>query len=191
MTRRPPPRPPGAPPLGLVDVIYLTPWVVGILRVHDISGLTTTLLIPIFVASWWQDWRSARAAATYFAGSLAGFDALTAANYAALADGWHRPATSGMFVSPQTLFHWSAVFLIYIVWNLALIRSAEPRTRRVFLIFSLVEVPFVLIGAALATAAALDHPPVRWLTLSGITALAAGHAALLVAWRLMSGHEES
>lgn len=191
MTRGPGPRPLGAPPLALVDVIYLVPWIVGILFVHEIAGLTTLLLVPVFVASWWQDWRSARAAATYFMGSLAGFDALTAANYAALADSWRRPVASGMFLSPQTFFHWTGVFVIYILWNLALMRSAEPRTRRVFLIFSLAETPLVIIGAALTAAAILHTAPERWLTVAGIAVLAAGHIALLVAWRVMSGQDET
>jgi hypothetical protein len=166
--------------------MYLTPWVVGIVFLHHVHGLTVILLIPIFVASWWQDWRSARAAATYYAGHLAGFDALTAANYATLAISWQDNASSGMLLSSPALFHWTAIFVIYIVWNLALVPGADPKTKRMFIGFSLAEFPLVVVGGLLTAAAILHRPPNESLVLAGISMLAASHLALLVVWRLMS-----
>jgi hypothetical protein len=176
----------GTPALGLVDAMYLTPWVVGIIFLRHVHGLTVILLIPIFVASWWQDWRSARAAATYFAGHLAGFDALTAANYATLAISWQDNASSGMLLNAATLFHWTAIFVIYIAWNLALVPGADPKTRSMFIGFSLAELPVVVIGALLTAAAILHRPPSQPLTITGVSVVAGCHLAFLVVWRLMS-----
>lgn len=183
------PRRGGAPALSLVDALYLTPWIFGIIFLRDLHGLTVTFLIPIFVASWWQDWRSARAADTYFSGYLTGFDALTAANYATLAISWKESPQSGMLLNSATFFHWTGIFVIYIVWNLALVRGADQRTRAMFIGFSLAELPLVVAGGLLTATAILHHPPSQPVVLAGISFLTAGHVALLVVWRIMSRGE--
>lgn len=179
-------RPVGPPPVGLVDLIYLFPWVVGALVLHEIRGVTTLLLVPVFAASWWQDWRSARFATTYYAAFLVGSDTLTAANYAALADGWRHHYDHSMLLSSQTYFHWTAIFVIYIVWNLVLARSGDAPTRRMFRWFSVAEAPLVVIGSGLTALSILHHAVENWVVLSGVIVLALGHVGLLVGWRLMS-----
>jgi hypothetical protein len=185
------PRGVGTPALGLVDAIYLTPWVIGIIFLRNVHGLTVILLIPVFVASWWQDWRSARAAATYFAGHLAGFDALTAANYATLAISWQQQASRGMLLSAETLFHWAGIFAIYILWNLALVPGSDRSTRRMFIWFSVAELPLVVLAGLLTTAAISHHPPSRSIVIAGISILAAGHIGLLGMWRYISRRNPS
>jgi len=181
----------GPPTLGLVDVIYLFPWVVATLILHDIKGIVSLLLVPLFAASWWQDWRSARAATTYYAGVMVGSDAITSANYAALADGWRRGFDPGMLLSSQTYFHWSAIFAIYIVWNLVLIRSGDQRTRKMFIWFSVAEAPLLVVSTLLSVASILHHPLFKWVVVVGIVFLAVGHVLLLVGWRLMSRSDSS
>jgi len=179
-------RRPLSPTIGLVDLIYATPWVVGALFLHDIPQLVTAVFVPVFVASWWQDWRSARAATSYFSAELVGFDVLTAGNYIGLVSSWRHPVADGELVSTETLSHWTAVFVIYIVWNLALMREADAPTRRAFAWFCLAETPIALIGFGLIAARVLDwHEPV-WAQSAGVVALAVAHVALLVLWRVMS-----
>ncbi len=172
--------------MGLVDLIYATPWVVGVLLLHDIPHLITLAFVPVFVASWWQDWRSARAAASYFSAELVGFDVLTAGNYIGLVNGWRRPVGEGELVSTATLVHWTAVFVIYIAWNLALARKADEPTRRAFIRFSIAELPIALVGAALVAARIFDWQEPGWVQPVGIVALAIAHSCLLVLWRVMS-----
>ncbi|MGP3922429.1 hypothetical protein [Streptomyces sp. 8N616] len=183
-------RRPQPPALGLVDVIYVTPWVIGALVLHDVANTLTLAFIPLFVASWWQDWQSARAATSYFSGELVGFDALTAGNYIALADGWSRPVPDGAWLSTPTLISWTGVFAIYISWNLAVIRKADPPTRRAFLRFTIAELPLLAIGCTLvALQLGFDDEP-GWVHPAGVGTLALAHAALLVFWRLMSQKEQ-
>jgi hypothetical protein len=173
-----------------VDVIYVIPWVIGALVLHDVPTPPTLALVPLFVASWWQDWQSARAATSYFSGELVGFDALTAGNYIALVDGWHRPVPEGAWLSTPTLVSWTGVFAIYIAWNLAVMRKADSPTRRAFLRFTIAELPLLAIGCTLITLqVSSDHEP-RWVQPSGIGLLALAHVALLVLWRLMSRKEQ-
>jgi hypothetical protein len=183
-------RRPISPTLGLVDVLYTTPWVAGTLLLHDIPRVAVFVLVPVFIASWWQDWVSARAATSYFSGQLVGFDVLTAGNYVALVDSWRRPVPAGGIVSTALLVHWTLVFVIYIVWNLAIARTSDDATRQAFIRFSLAEAPLVVVGAALAVVQylALDIPGI--VQPLGIIMMAAGHIGLLVFWRIMSRKED-
>jgi hypothetical protein len=179
-------RRPISPALGLVDVLYATPWVAGTLLLHEVPGLTAFLLIPIFVASWWQDWVSARAATSYFSGQLVGFDVLTAGNYVALVDSWRRPVPSGGVVSTALLVHWTLVFVIYIAWNLVIAKTSDDATRQAFIRFSLAEAPLVALGTTLIIIQhfALAVPDI--LGPLGIIIMGTAHIGLLVFWRIMS-----
>lgn len=159
---------------------------VGALLLNNIPNILTLVLVPLFVASWWQDWRSARTASSYFSSELVGFDALTAANYVGLVDGWRRSVPHDALLSTTTLVHWTAVFVIYIAWNLAILRKADGPTQRAFLSFSVAEVPLVAIGVTLVAAQATRWTEPRWLQPVGIITLAVSHVALLILWRLMS-----
>lgn len=150
-----------------------------------------TPVVPILIASWWQDWLSARAATSYFSGELVGFDILTAGNYIALVDAWSRPVPAEALVSTPLLVHWTGVFVIYIAWNLTIIRQADPDTRKAFIKFSLWELPIALLGAALVLAQATAWAEPSWFQPVGVAALAAAHVTLLVTWRLMSRKENA
>lgn len=178
------------PSIALVDLIYATPWVVGALTFPRIGAVVGYSLIPLFAVSWWQDWKSARAAASYFAARLVPFDVLTAGNYIGLAVSlqW-RPAGDSV-VNTRTIFHWAAIFLIYIAWNLAIAKDSDAKTRKVFAFFSLAEVPLALIGIGLTTTAAFAWRIGAWPYWAGLSVMAAGHVGLLVAWRLMSRSED-
>ncbi|KUN85534.1 hypothetical protein AQJ66_13580 [Streptomyces bungoensis] len=163
---------------------------VGSLLLHDIPTPVTLALLPLFIASWWQDWRSARTATSYFSGELVGFDALTAGNYVALVDGWRRPAPQGAWLSTATLISWAGVFAIYVAWNVAVMRKADQATRKAFLRFTLAELPLLAIGIALIAVQTTVGWDIRWLQPVGVGLLAASHAALLVMWRVMSAKED-
>lgn len=173
-----------------MDVIYVIPWVIGALVLHDIPTYPMLALVPLFAASWWQDWQSARAATSYFSGELVGFDALTAGNYIVMVDGWRRPVPEGAWLSTSTLISWTGVFAIYIAWNLAVIRQADPPTRRAFLRFTIAELPLLAIGCVLITLQVSSHDEPRWAQPLGIGLLALAHVALLVVWRLMTRKEQ-
>jgi hypothetical protein len=183
-------RRPISPTLGLVDVLYATPWVAGTLILHDISQVAVFALIPVFVASWWQDWISARAATSYFSGQLVGFDVLTAGNYVAMVDSWRQPVPADGVVSTALLVHWTLVFVIYIVWNIVIARASDDATRRAFIRFSLAEAPLVVIGAALAVVQHLDFKVPHVLQPLGIVLMASAHVGLLVFWRIMSRKDD-
>jgi hypothetical protein len=172
-----------------VDLIYATPWVLGAVLLHDVPDAVVFALVPLFVASWWQDWVSARAATSYFSGELVGFDILTAGNYVALASSWRDSAPPGGVVGSATLFHWTSIFVIYIAWNMAIARKADPPTRRAFIRFSLAEAPLVLIGGLLFVAQVSHWVVPEWAQPVGVTVLALAHVTLLVSWRIMSRKE--
>lgn len=180
---------PSSPTLGLVDLIYATPWVLGAFLLRDIPGTMTLVLVPLFAASWWQDWRSARLAATYFSGQLVGFDLLTAGNYIGLVTAWTEDAPEDGILSTYTLFHWTAVFVIYIVWNLMVIRQADASTRRAFWAFTVAEIPVAAVGSVLFTAQVTAWDPPAWLQPTGVGALAVSHIAFLVLWQVMTRRE--
>lgn len=150
----------------------------------------TLLFVPVFVASWWQDWRSARAASSYFAADLVGFDVLTAGNYIGLVVGWRTEPEELHLVSTATLAHWTAVFAIYIAWNLTLIKKADEPTRRAFIRFSVAETPIVLVGVVLVAARLLEWWEPVWLQPAGIIVMAVAHVSFLVFWALMSRREQ-
>ncbi|MER7969351.1 hypothetical protein ABTX35_10210 [Streptomyces sp. NPDC096080] len=150
----------------------------------------TLTLLPLFIASWWQDWQSARTATSYFSGELVGFDALTAGNYIALVDGWRRPAPHGAWLSTPTLISWTTVFAIYVAWNLAVMRKADTPTRKAFLRFTIAEIPLLALGIALIAVQTSVGWGNRWLQPIGVGLLAASHAGLLIMWRIMSAKEE-
>lgn len=162
----------------------------GALLLHDIPHPVTLLLLPLFVASWWQDWQSARTATSYFSGELVGFDALTAGNYVALVDGWRRPVPEGAWLSTATLISWTGVFAIYIAWNLTVMRESDPPTRRAFLRFTLAELPLLAVGTALVVMQLHLVEESRWISLTGVCVLATAHAALLILWRVMSAKQK-
>lgn len=153
---------------------------------HQVSNLATAVLVPLFIASWWQDWRSARAATSYYSAELVGFDVLTAGNYVGLANGWRLPTTPEQVVSTATLAHWTAIFAIYIVWNLALIREADEPTRKAFIKFNIAELPLVILGIFLLAARLFELHMIRLMQSVGIAILALAHLILLVSWRVMS-----
>lgn len=173
-----------------MDLIYATPWVVGALVLHDIPNSIMLAFVPLLVASWWQDWLSARAAASYFSGELVGFDLLTAGNYIGLANGWGSDVPANGVVSTELLVHWTGIFVIYIAWNLVIIRKADPATRRAFIKFSVAEAPIAVVGLLLLLGQLGAWPQPSWVQPVGVVTLAIAHLTLLVAWRTMSGQEE-
>jgi hypothetical protein len=173
-----------------VDLIYAIPWVVGALLLHEVPNSTTLILAPVLIASWWQDWLSARAAASYFSGELVGFDLLTAGNYIGLVDSWRRDVPAGGLVSTELLVHWTGIFIIYIAWNLVIIRKADPATRSAFIKFSVAETPVAIVGSLLVVGQVGVWAQPSWVQPLGVTALAIAHVTLLVTWRIMSRKEQ-
>lgn len=173
-----------------MDLIYATPWVVGALVLHDLPNSIILALVPLFVASWWQDWLSARAAASYFSGELVGFDLLTAGNYIGLANGWSGHVPANGVASTELLVHWTGIFVIYIAWNLVIIRKADATTRSAFIKFSVAEAPIAMVGLLLLLGQLGVWPQPAWVQPVGVVALAIAHLTLLVTWRIMSRKEE-
>ncbi len=173
-----------------MDLIYAIPWVVGALILHEVPNSITLALVPLLVASWWQDWLSARAAASYFSGELVGFDLLTAGNYIGLANAWRSDVPVNGVVSTELLVHWTGIFVIYIAWNLVIIRKADPTTRRAFIKFSIAEAPIAVVGLLLLLGQLGVWPQPSWVQPVGVAALAIAHLTLLVTWRIMSRKEE-
>lgn len=182
--------PGAAPSVGLVDLVYATPWVVGALSLGHVQHLSTVPFLVIFVASWWQDWKSARAATTFYSGELVGFDLLTAGNYVALAASLSALTQSDVWIGSRTVLHWAGIFAIYIAWNLWIIRDADGATRRIFIIFALAEIPLLGMCVTILLMREGVGQYASWLDDLLLVITAVGHAALLAAWRWMSRRAE-
>lgn len=167
----------------LVNIIYAAPLLAGAYLLREIPAWAALIVAPVLVASWCQDWLSARAVTPQKSGKLLGFDILAAANYVCIIAAWEQPAPANGFVSTSLLVHWSGIFIIYIAWNASLVGTVDDVTRRQLIKFSLLETPLAAMGLTLAFAQAAAWQQAGWVQPTGVLLLGFMHLALLASWR--------
>ncbi len=165
----------------LVDLLYAVPAFAGSLALGSTTSALGIGLLGTATLSWFQDWLSAKAAASYFQGRLTLLDAITAANYFGLFLALERAGDASPVASHAVLVHYTAIFVIYALWNICLYRDSDPPTRRFLAGFGIVSAAeAVLAGSVIYTRARLP-----------LAIALAAHVLVLFAWRRIQPSEDT
>jgi hypothetical protein len=142
----------GAPSHGpeaatVADVTYLVGFAVAFVALSFVRTGILYVAYAVLFLSLFQDWRSARVAEARVGWFLPLLDKLTVLNYVGAFAALVLSPDPGLGYSARLWLHWGFVFLVYILWNVAMARmpGTDKPSRDFFRLFSLAEVPVAAV----------------------------------------------
>ena len=126
-------------------ILYSISMLIGIVCIHLNNNIYLFVIFPVWLWSLYQDWSSARIVERKKV-IFSLLDILTVFCYIGLFVAVIQEPNLVLGYSPKIWLYWGLVFVIYIVWNLTMMRlpDIEKNSKRFFLIFSIIEIPIAL-----------------------------------------------